>query len=55
MAVVVPSYSAGHFIWVAGVSVAFVWRQDWSWLSRIALGAGLATMEVAHGGLFLPV
>ena len=49
MVVAVPSYASGNFIWVAGFSVAFVWRQDWSWLSCVALGEGLAAVEVAHG------
>lgn len=55
MVFVVSSDSPWDLLRVAGFSAAFIWCPDWSWLSCIAIGSGLAALEAAHGGSFLLV
>lgn len=49
VAVAVSAYAPGNWLRVEGFSAAFIWRQDWAWLSCLAIGADLAALEVAHG------
>ena len=49
VAVAVSSHAPGDLLRVACFPAAFVWRQNWAWLSCLAIGADLAALEVAHG------